>query len=267
MVLFKQLDNGRAHGNDVSKYEVRFTPATAKVLPDFIEQRLSYGQMADEAFDVLSPAVQTIPIRGAWHYLSSALHWQDQADFFLNLAAKAGTFSHYSCDFETSYNNVNLPFVYNCWQFIQYIKKQTGLPCLLYTNPNLYDLWIGPSQKVYGIDWGTVDLWVAQYWFLRSNSNPGMPKTRINLAPGVLPWTFWQWFEGEHNTFGPAYGMGSAGAEMDDFNGTPDQLRAKFPITIQDPTPQPPTAGFKGVTVTLTIGSDGKAAISNQVQL
>ena len=222
----------RAHGVDVSKYDGSFAPEQATGPVDFAIQRLSYVMRPDEKLEVLAPPVQRVPIRGAYHYLSTGAGWREQADFFLSLARRVGAFHFYACDFEEAYNNLSMRFVDEAWNFIQYVQDRTGKRCLIYTNPSLYSKWIARGRH----PWHTVSFWVAQYWFFPSpNKNPGMPRERKD-------WTFWQYSPGERNTWGPRYGVGRRGVDVDVFNGDVAALRAWAGVeeTAQPPEPSPP---------------------------
>ncbi len=54
----------RAHGIDISKYDLSFDPAKATGQLDFVIQRVSYRTTRDELFLKLLPGVLKMPIRG-----------------------------------------------------------------------------------------------------------------------------------------------------------------------------------------------------------
>lgn len=214
----------RAHGIDISKYDQWFTPGSATGQLDFVIQRTGYGTVTDERFFQLQPGVLEMQIRGGYHYLSSAVPWQDQADLMLELVGDTHHFL--AVDYEKYYNNLNRAFADACYQTLQYLKKYFWGKVLLYTNPDVYENFL----KIYG-DWpDNEELWLGQYWWFPSpNKNPGLPAGRSE-------WTFWQYTDKGN---GPLYGVARPTAcDLDVFNGTVDDLRAW--VGIQPTLPPPP---------------------------
>ena len=218
--LFPQSENitERAHGLDISKYDLFFHPENAIAQLDFVVQRISYRTTRDEAFDSLLPGVMKVPIRGGYHYLNSDADWKTQADKFLSYVAPY-KYHFFNCDFEDSFNNLSFDFVYDAWNWIQYVQDKTGIPVLLYTSPSLYNAWIAPSQSVLRINWNTIDLWTAQ-WFFTPNPN-GTPSNPTGRTGG---WKLWQYTDKGDGT---KYGVARPTAcDLDVFNGTVEQMRS-----------------------------------------
>lgn len=222
----------RAHGLDISKYDQFFKPETATGQLDFVVQRVSYGIKRDEAFDVLVPGVMRTPIRGGYHYLSSWYDWRTQADAYLDYVA-GYNYDFHCCDFEGAFNTLSPAFAKQAWDWIDYVEQRTGKRTLLYTSLSLYNQYIAPSEKAYGIMWNTVPLWQAQ-WLLTPNPNgtPGTPTGR------QVPWRLWQYTDKGDGT---KYGVARATAcDLDVYNGTVEDMRTWLEITA--PTP-PPSGG------------------------
>jgi hypothetical protein len=218
----------RAHGIDLSKYDLHFQPTTAPGQLEFVIQRISYRTTRDEAFDALVAGVMQVPVRGGYHYLNSDTDWRLQADKFMGYVAGLD-YHFFACDFESAYNTMSAAYAKQAWDWIHYVQQKTGKPVLLYTSLDLYTRYISPSQKIYGIDWNTVPLWTAQ-WFLTPNPN-GTP----TLPPGRTSWTLWQYTD---QGDGPLYGTARPTAcDLDVFNGTPLQMREM--LNIGDVTPPP----------------------------
>jgi GH25 family lysozyme M1 (1,4-beta-N-acetylmuramidase) len=214
----------RAHGIDISKYDGYFLPENATGRLDFVIQRASYGTVRDEEFERLQTGVQRIGIRGAYHYLSSHLNWQLQADAFINYTGNRG-FHFFACDFEGAFNNLSVNFAKMAWDWIMYVKQMTNLPVLLYTSPSLYTSYITPSQSQFGIDWNTVPLWTAQ-WFFTPNPN-GIPTMPLGRTTG---WKLWQYTDkGE----GRLYGVKRLTVcDLNVYNGTVEEMRTYFNVII-----------------------------------
>jgi GH25 family lysozyme M1 (1,4-beta-N-acetylmuramidase) len=227
----------RAHGLDVSKYDQYFLPNEATAQLDFVIQRVSYGITRDEAFAKLVGGVMQVGIHGCYHYLSSYINWQEQADKFLSYIA--GYDYHFLvCDFEGAFNLLNTAFAYSAWRWIKYVEQKTGKPVILYTSPSLYNDYITPSQSLYNIDWNTVALWTAQ-WFFTPNPDgtPSLPKGR------TAGWKLWQYTDkGDGTKYGVAR---STACDLDVYNGTPAQMRDW--LGIGRPAPDSITQPFSGV--------------------
>ncbi len=229
----------RAHGIDLSKYDLHFTPENAVNQLDFAIQRVSYRLTRDEAFAQLVDAVMRVPIRGGYHYLNSDTDWKAQADKFIAYASPFD-YHFYVCDFEAAFNVLSTGFAYSAWKWIQYVKQQTGKPVMLYTNFSNYQDYIAPSERVYGIDWDMVPFWQAQYFNVRTpNGTPSTPAGR------TAPWKIWQYTD---NADGTLYGMGRATAgDLDVFNGTVQEMRAWLGVEAPEPSAVEHTTPFSGV--------------------
>jgi GH25 family lysozyme M1 (1,4-beta-N-acetylmuramidase) len=220
----------RAHGIDMSKYDLFFEPITATGQLDFVIQRVSYRTTRDEAFTTLLPGVLSVPIRLGYHYLNSDRGWREQADAYLSFVAGLEYHAHI-CDFESAFNVMSVEFAYQAWQWIQYVAEKTGKKVLIYTSLNEYNVYLTPSQtKYYGINWNTVDYWQAQ-WFFTPNPNgtPTMPTSR------TAGWKLWQYTSKGDGTI---YGVARPTAcDLNVFNGSVADMRAWLGLDAEEPTP------------------------------
>ena len=234
----------RAHGIDISKYDLHFEPLTAKGQLDFVIQRASYRCTRDEAFEKLVPGVMQIPVRGAYHYLNSDTGWLAQANAFLSIVGNYD-YHFFACDFESAFNIMSLDFAWQAWNWIQYVAKLSGKTVLLYTSPSLYTQWITPSAAKYKVDWNTVPLWTAQWFFTPNpNENPTMPA-------GRQTWTMWQYTD---QGDGPLYGVARPTAcDLDVYNGTVEQLHHWLQIGTTPTQPETPMALYEGIAPTVNV--------------
>jgi GH25 family lysozyme M1 (1,4-beta-N-acetylmuramidase) len=204
----------RAVGIDLAKYDNPFTP---KGNIDFVVQRLSYGTLKDERLADLTPAVMTIPVKGAYHYYTSGSRWQDQCDLFLSLAG--GKYDFLALDVEKRFNYPSSIFLNGISPAMEYLIMQSKKPVLLYLNPDIWTdpLWLNDKDHPVNKTLLQYDIWLAQYYFLRRDTAPIVPAT---MTQG---WKFWQWNDiGKPKT----YGTGGSTVDIDVFNGTVDDLHA-----------------------------------------
>ena len=223
----------KAHGVDISHWDVSFDPEKATGLIDFAIQKASEGTFRDSKIAEIWAGVQKVPIRGAYHYLRSGSNWQTQADFFITVV-KGNDHHFYALDFEGMGNTMGASFADMAHQWIEYATAKTGKPVLLYTNPSHYDTDLFP----YG-DWmKDYPLWLAQYWKNpKPDMDPGMPKKRK-----LGDWTIYQ-YASEINFAGHAkeYGTPVNSIDLNVFNGTVADMRAWLKLGAPPPpTPPPP---------------------------
>ena len=222
-----------AFGLDISKYDIHYRASVRPV--DFVIQRASYGLRVDERFERLHNDIQPVPIRGAYHYYNTGVHWQDQAEKFLSVVNGRG-YHFLALDYETYYNNLNAKSAAEARRIMAFWHAETGQQVLLYCNPNVYETYLRP----YG-DWmAEWPLWISQWhskwWYQNRATGPRLPK-------GVSQWAFWQyggdyqhpsglWSVPGYNE-GPAWGVQAKHVDLNVFNGTPKELRAWAGLTQQ----------------------------------
>jgi|GEM_PF-2726670 len=237
----------RAFGVDISKWDVNqektkwWNPDNAKKPIDFVIQRLSYGGRTDECVDILYPQSLKIPIRGCYHYYSTAIGAKEQADVFLKII-NGKEFHFLAVDYEKYYNNLNSNSLKEFRYMLDYVYDRTGKTTLAYFNPDVYNT----LMKVYGADsWiNNYETWIAQYpfaAFYNPEKNPYLPKD-------VKKWKIWQTSGGDvantiGKTLGSTYGAIRQGIDTDLFNGTKEDMMLwlkidgtkKPPISIEPP--------------------------------
>ena len=149
----------RALGADISRHQDTFTFLGNL---DFIALRASVGTTHDSAFQRFLPEAQKVPVRGAYHYLLSALPWQDQLQTFL--AAIQGVDLHFIVlDFEVINNTLGPDFAQAALGWLDAASAAVAKPVLLYTNP---ENWKSGLMPFLGSDerdrLAAYELWVAQ---------------------------------------------------------------------------------------------------------
>lgn len=234
-----------AHGIDLSKWQNTFTPKAPPPRPmDFVIQRLSYGMVRDERYFQFAATVQSWPIRGAYHYVSSAVDWKSQVDWFLELADDQYDFLAW--DVEKGYNTNSTSYIYGVLRALEYLTKQSGKRVLLYCSPDTWGTWLQPIQA----DLLKYDLWVAHYWTIRPDPTKKQPVPNYWTVRGASAmrrdWRFWQYDDKGGGNKGKDYGAGSYGLDLNIYNGTVDDLRSWLkiaPPVVVDETIYCPNCG------------------------
>lgn len=210
----------RAFGIDISKWDVSFIP-TGKA--EFVIMRSSYGTPSgktyvDEKFNEFYPNSLSVPVRGAYHYMSSHGSWKEQADRFIELVS--GKDIHfYACDVEPAFNTMSQKYISMSMEWMNYVKEKTNKKVILYTNFSIYNSWINVYEKERASKY---PLWIAQYNYAYQNymsTYPALPRDRKD-------WSIWQFIPGEWGKFGREVGVGRAGVDGNVFNGTIDEMKA-----------------------------------------
>ena len=135
-----------ATGIDVSSWEIFYNPPSNPPRPiNFVIQRSSYGLITDTTFESMQANVLKCPVNGAYHYLSSAIDWKTQADYFLKLMNNQ--YDTWGWDVEKSYNTNSGVFIGGVLPALEYIYKNTGKPGLFYMNPDMWSTWYQPIQS------------------------------------------------------------------------------------------------------------------------
>ncbi len=241
-----------AIGVDISKYEVDairddagnitsirnfWNPDKAIKPIDFVIQRVSYGGKKDELLDLLYPQALKIPIRGAYHYFSTGVKWQDQANNFLSCVA-GKDYHFYMLDYETAFNNLNATSFAELFEIVKYVKNTTGKKVLVYFNKSVYQTYMKPYNADAIINSNDVALaWYPYTAFLNLAKPPSLPA-------GVTNWKVWQYGAADvagvaGYTEGIAYGSWRHGIDLNIFNGSIDDMRAWCGIDIIPPVVPP----------------------------
>jgi GH25 family lysozyme M1 (1,4-beta-N-acetylmuramidase) len=241
--IVNQGDNmSLAHGIDLSKYQTSFTyPSNPPKPVDFAIQRASYGLVKDEKFNEIALGMIDTPVRGCYHYFSTAAGAIDQANFYLDVMADAPYKPHfYVADYEELYNKLNATSYSELIKFIHHVQDKTGLPCLLYTSPNIYQYYM----DVFGEEHKEFGLWIAQYYY---NPNPETQLPKLN-GSYTKDWVFWQYgitTKYGNTEVGTMYGSGNKALDVNVFNGTVAEMQAMFNTTIPSTLPDIPESNCK----------------------
>ena len=238
----------RALGFDLSSWQISYTPPFIPVV-DFAIQRTSYGLIEDTCLQSMQPGILKAPVKGAFHYLSSAINWKPQADFFIGLMG--GKYDFFGWDAEKGYNAPTGIFINGILPAIEYICKTTGKPGLLYTNPDMWSSWYLPIQQqlinfLARTDI-TVGVWIAHYW---NKPNPQAQANywTVNKLTENMPqnWKFWQY---EQTNQVQQYGINAeaSGLDLDVFDGSAADLATWAKQTTPVPGPAPAPVAYKAI--------------------
>ncbi|MDA1330690.1 MAG: GH25 family lysozyme [Chloroflexi bacterium] len=221
-------------GLDISKYDFRYD---ASVRPaDFVIQRASYALKRDESFEQLWADIQSVPIRGAYHYYNTGVSWKAQAEHFLGIISGRG-FHFLALDYETYYNNLNAASANDARRIVEHLHNQAGKPVLLYANPNVYETYLLPHGD-WMQDWPLwISQWNSKWWHENRATGPRLPKDRSQ-------WTIWQ-YGGDYQHpsglwsvpgygEGPDWGVQSKHVDLDVFNGSAAEMRAWVGIGVKE---------------------------------
>jgi GH25 family lysozyme M1 (1,4-beta-N-acetylmuramidase) len=231
----EEIITPRAHGIEISKYDLDFDPEATEKQLNFVVQRTSYRLKKDEAFDKLWNGVSKVPIRLAYHYYNFGYPgdgtWQQQVSLMASII-KGLPFHAVAWDFEDAFNILNTQAAVNSYSAIKELEQKTGLPALLYTSLNLYNTYIYPTIASHKLDWNSIPLWIAQWLFTPDpNKSPSTPKGRTGRY-----WDIWQYTDK-----GRGYGTGrNFPTDLDVFNGTVAEMKSQFNIGGGTPPPPPP---------------------------
>lgn len=228
----------RAHGIDISHWQGFYKHQVNPPRPvDFIIQKLTEGIYRDVAYSTLKASIQPVPIKGGYHYFRGQWNWKQQMDVFLG---QLDGYDFWSIDFEKGGNfsglsALNKPYpglVESLPLALEYMKKYSGKPGLLYTGAGTWMDWLKPI-------WSEIDhydLWVAHYWLPITVRNPeGKPNYFTIKGAETMrkDWRFWQYDDKGFENKGKLFGVGSYGLDLNVFNGDVASLRAWAKPTIQ----------------------------------
>ena len=238
----------RAQGFDISKWQREWKESQSQVGHDFGWIKASEGLTTDPRFEQHYEPLLDVPVRGAFHYLTSDKPWEAQLDKFLNLL-DGKSFHMAMMDFEGIGNDFNWQFGRNAQRFINHLVAEFEGRSLLYTNTKFY-------QEAYnmGHRWmDNFDLVYARYPYNGwdpSLENIQDPEDWVPTLPvGRTVWNFWQ-FSADGNRQGPKHGLTRQpwhivppAIDLQVFNGTREELEVYVGIGQDepDPTPEPPS--------------------------
>jgi lysozyme len=197
---------------DISKWQD--APSTPKLI-DFVKMKtLSPGVIIKA-----SQATYTDPefaeswanskaagmIRGCYHYLDWTKTGQAQAEYFYSVFKNDPPDLPPVVDYESGVN-IPVDHLAHLQDFVSRLEELTGRVPMIYTGPAF---WVSyGSVESY---WAKFPLWIA-HWYAEK---PIIP----------LPWTSWVFWQYTPKGDGPAYGVESMQIDLNNFNGTLDDLK------------------------------------------
>ncbi len=217
----------RRLGIDISKWQSSWTPNDKA---SFCIMRSGYGRMKDHLFETFyASAVDSGVPRGAYHYLSTAVPWREQVDFFI-AQVKGKSFSKFALDFETGYNHMSENFALCAVKWIDEVQLKTGVEVVLYTSPYTYR----DNLKAHTNEVDRMKLWIAQYPSRSWSSVIQNIAQTLTGKPWMTPtgrtdWWMWQFTD---KAPGASWGVGSGSVDLDILNGDED--------FVSDTVPEPP---------------------------
>ena len=177
--------------------------------------------------------------KGKWKYVKTkgikkidgtGANWQEQADLFLE-QIKDKDFHFLALDIEGGKNpkkyigqtkNIfTSTDVENMVQWIEYVRKATNIPVMVYTRPLfLRDILIPKG----GDKLKDMDLWLA--WYGEGIDPEKDNPYKLYSIPGVSQshWHIWQ-YSADKNKLGSEFGVKTSGIDLDVFNGTLQDMK------------------------------------------
>jgi len=197
-------------GIDISKWDGNWDAARTKAAGvEFAFIKASQGIHSDPLFAANWQKSKAAGLlRGAYHYLDTALPGRDQADYFANLLASDRGELPPVVDFEEITPNLTAArATAQLRDFVTQLKTHGYTPTI-YTSASY---WQAYGEK--NSEWAACPLWLADY---TNTLSPGAP------APWTA-WTFWQYSE---KASGETYGTESYGVDVNRYTGTAEELLA-----------------------------------------
>jgi len=200
----------REHGIELSYWDQSFDPTVNPDDIDFILVKATEGtQYVDPNFEKYRKQIQSIPLRGAYHYFQGNQPWQAQADLFLSNVKDKG-FHFYVLYLESPPNAGIGQFLSDSEKWLQYVSHRINGKVL-----------IGASSSFLS-EFGSSANWMKN-WPLLVAQYPLEPNRDGNptLPPGFTNWKIWNYTDKGNNT---EFGTRSGGVYLEVFNGTPQDM-------------------------------------------
>ncbi len=204
-------DAGRAHGLEISFWDNSFDPTVNPDDIDFIVVQATNGLRKDRKFDEFLTPIQSVPMRGAYHFFQLDQPWKEQADLFLSVVKDKG-FHFFVLDLEVNPKDGSTTFLSDAEQWLKYVDQQTDGRVLLQVGS--YYL------TSFGADGDWMKEWplsIMQYPF-----EPNRDGTPF-LPQGFSEWKIWQYTDKGNNA---EFGIGAPGSStyLALYNGTPQEM-------------------------------------------
>lgn len=206
-------DEGRAHGLELTSADLSFDPTANPGDIDFVLVKATDGRNSvDPNFDKYLKQVQSIPMRGVYHYYRDSQDWKEQADLFLSTVKDKG-FHFYILYNKRTRPDDNTRFLREAEQWLKYVDDQVDGRVLLGITE------YSPSS------FGPAGDWMKE-WPLLVSMQPGShvePNRDGNppLPEGFSEWKIWNYTS---NVSGKEYGTPGEFVSLDVYNGTPQEM-------------------------------------------
>lgn len=155
-------------------------------------------------------------VRGAYHYLTYDVSPIVQADYYWSLMRNDTGDLPLTVDFENRAAGLTRARASGDLRaFCERLTQLSGRLPMIYTSPGYWG------------EFGTTDVYWKQYRLWLAHYTAVDPITGQYKAPTIpLPWTDWLFWQYTSHGDGKLYGTESLNVDMDNFNGTLDQLYA-----------------------------------------
>ena len=160
-------------------------------------------------------------LRGAYHFLTFDVDGRKQAEYYWSLIEHDPGELPPVCDYER-FGNIPGSASDYLWAFCSTIERLSGVTPIIYTGAFFWNETVPRSAT-----WRKFPLWMASY-----TSQSYMEANVARLTPWDA-WTFWQ-FTDKGN--GNNYGAESKQIDLNYYNGTTEQLLAKYAGVHVPPT-------------------------------
>ena len=203
--------NGRAHGIYLlSFWNQSFDPNVNADDIDFVIIKATEGtQFVDPKFEDYVSSIQSVPMRGAFHYFRAGQPWKDQADLFLATVKDKG-FQFYILEVEDQPQENGTDFLGDAEKWLKYVAERADSRIML-ASIGSYLAEIGATSD-WIKDW---PLLIIEYPFKPDrNANPALPE-------GFSDWRIWNYTD---KGSGKAYGVGTGNIFLLVYNGTPLEM-------------------------------------------
>ncbi|WP_054522187.1 GH25 family lysozyme [Thermanaerothrix daxensis] len=201
-----------ALGCDVSHWQGEIDFARMKEAgANFVFLKASQAEWTDRRFVVnYQAAKQAGLLVGMYHYLDWTTPADKQARYFAKLIQDYPPDIEPVLDYEERRKApLQRIAIVAAREFVDIVEENTGRVCMVYTSPGYW--------HEYGSDaasWAECPLWIAHY--------------RVSKPIVPAPWKDWLFWQYTDRGDGKQYGVSSAQIDLNWYNGTVDELLARY---------------------------------------
>lgn len=245
MIKVPGFAKGWARGLDLSSHNGAFDASVAP--PDFVLQRISYadgvGVFPDARLEPLYAELASVPVLGGWHFWSGYQDTDRQIAEYLNGVNNKRHSSHW-LDWEIRnkkgvvVNPETKPSAEGARRWIEAVAKATGQEAGLYIQRSDYQKLLAMGQT-----WvKNVPIWI-KYWILEPYLETASFAAICNSYPVEQSRARFLQYGGDAGGVegfgdGAYYGTASASVDVDVYNGTVEELKARYGV-VTNPQPEP----------------------------